>query len=293
MLFLRTLGRTELRHADGESRAVPLEPKRLALLVYLALGRAGNPIPRDTLLALFWPELGEQAARSALRQALHYLATRLGADTIMGRGTNEIGIDHRHLRCDVLEFDAALDANESARALRVFSGEFLPGFLFVQASREFLGWIDRERSRLTERALDAALLLVDEEERLGNVTGQIHWLKRALELEPFREDLLERIVILYEGQGNRGTAAQAIRAFARTLRSRYGVSISSTTRQHLRRLQRDLVAGPDREISYQRLHALQKQVSAEMSRTTELMRQLQALTRQRTNGSTQETEPVT
>ena len=91
MLFLRTLGRTELRHADGESRAVPLEPKRLALLVYLALGRAGNPIPRDTLLALFWPELGEQAARSALRQALHYLATRLGADTIMGRGTNEIG----------------------------------------------------------------------------------------------------------------------------------------------------------------------------------------------------------
>lgn len=274
------MGTTEVRRADGDVwRTVHIEPKRLALVVYLVVGHAGNSIYRDSLLPFFWPELGEQAARSALRQSLHYLGTRLGPDAIVGRGTNEIAVDPQRLRCDVLQFDAALDANEPARALRLFLGEFLPGFLYARASRTFLEWVDRERSRLKERALEAALVLTDEEERRGNMTGQVHWLKRALDLEPFREDLLERIVDLYEQDGNRATAAQAIRAFSRTLRTRYGVSVSPATKRRLRALQSDLLAGTEKQDAFHRMHTLQQQVSAEMGRTADLMRQLQALAR--------------
>jgi len=262
---------------DGE--VVHIEPKRFALLVYLAVAHAGNSVSRDTLLTLFWPERDEQAARAALRQGLHYLGTRLGFDLLLGRGTNEIGIDSQRLRCDVLLFDTALDANEPARAMKLVHGEFLPGFLYAQASRMFLDWIESERNRLRERALEAALLLMQEEQRAGNMTGQVHWLKRALDLEPFREDLLDQIIDLYEQSGNRATAAQTIRSFSRTLRMRYGVSTSQALRRRLRVLQGEFASVSASEDVHQRMRTLQQQVSAEMSRTTELMRQLQALTR--------------
>lgn len=276
-LELQTLGATEVRRADGEY--VPLEPKRLALLIYLAVGHAGNSVSRDTLLTLFWPEHGEQAARSALRQGLHYLSRRLGAELIIGRGTHEIGVDPQRLRCDVLLFDIALDMNEPARAMKLVRGQFLPGFLYARASSAFLEWVDRERSRLKERSLETALILALEEERRGNTTGELHWLKRALDLEPFREDILEQIVDLYERGGNPATAAQAIRGFSRTLRTRYGTSVSPALRHRLRALQGELVVKTEPEDANQRMQALQQRVSAEMSRTTELMRQLQALTR--------------
>lgn len=277
MLFLHTLGTTEVRGTDDD--LVHIEPKRLALLVYLAVAHSGSTVSRDTLLTLFWPERGEQAARAALRQSLHHLGTRMGFDVLLGRGTNEIGIDSQRLRCDVLLFDTALDAHEPARAMKLVRGEFLPGFLYAQASSAFLEWIDGERNRLKERALEAALLLTQEEQRRGNMTGQVHWLKRALDLEPFREDLLDQIIDLYEQSGNRATAAQTIRSFSRTLRIRYGVSTSPALRHRLRVLQGEVVSGSEGEDVHQRMRALQQQVSAEMSRTTELMRQLQALTR--------------
>ena len=279
MLELITLGTAEVRGADGAS--IPVEPKRLGLLVYLAVAHVGNAISRNTLLAMFWPELGEQEARSALRQALHHLAARLGPDVLVGRGTNEVGVDLRRLRCDAFEFDVALDANEIARAMRLLRGEFLEGFLYGQASRTFLDWVDEERRRLRERAFDAALVLIDEEARRGNVTGQVHWLKRALDLEPFREDLLERIVDLYEREGNRAPAAQTIRAFARTLRTRYGGALSPVLRERLRTLQGELLTTAPAEDPHRRMHALHREVSAEMERTADLMRQLQALTRPR------------
>ncbi len=279
MLELITLGSPEVRREDGAP--IPIEPKRLALLVYLAVAHAGSSVSRNTLLAIFWPELDEAAARSALRQALHHLAARLGPDVLVGRGTNEVGLDLRSLRCDALEFDVAVDANEVARAMRLLHGEFLEGFLYGHASRAFLDWVDEERRRLRERAFDAALILIDEEARRGNVTGQVHWLKRALDLEPFREDLLERIVDLYEREGNRATAAQAIRGFARTLRLRYGGGLSPALRERLRTLQGEVAPAALAEDPHRRMHTLHRQVSEEMERTADLMRQLQALTRPR------------
>ena len=48
---------------------IPLQPKRLALLAYLAVVGVRGALRRDTLLGLFWPESSEEEARRALRQA--------------------------------------------------------------------------------------------------------------------------------------------------------------------------------------------------------------------------------
>jgi DNA-binding SARP family transcriptional activator len=79
MIQLLTLGATDLRQDGGdELRSVLSQPKRLALLVHIALGSPSGFVGRDTLLALFWPESDEERARNSLRQALHYLRRSIG-----------------------------------------------------------------------------------------------------------------------------------------------------------------------------------------------------------------------
>jgi DNA-binding SARP family transcriptional activator len=76
MIRLRILGSTELHDANGrEIGSVLAQPKRLALLVYLAA--SGGFQRRDTLLGLFWPELDASRAREALNQALRFLRKEL------------------------------------------------------------------------------------------------------------------------------------------------------------------------------------------------------------------------
>ena len=81
---LRTLGRISLIGDPADDDASPAaQPKRLALLAYLALMSGRGPVRRDVLLALFWPELGDEEARRALRQALHHLRRIVGEDVVL------------------------------------------------------------------------------------------------------------------------------------------------------------------------------------------------------------------
>ena len=80
MLRLRLLGSQELERTDGaDASEVFAQPKPFALLAYLAC-RTDGFLRRDTLLAVFWPELDTFAARRALRNALYQLRQALGEE---------------------------------------------------------------------------------------------------------------------------------------------------------------------------------------------------------------------
>lgn len=90
---LRLLGGLDLRAGDGEPlTAVLRQPKRTALLVYLALGPGGGLHRRDSLLGLLWPEMEEPRARNALNTSIFQLRKALGGDAIVGRGDDELGL---------------------------------------------------------------------------------------------------------------------------------------------------------------------------------------------------------
>ena len=56
------LGRLQVTDAAGrEISAVVTQPKRLALLAYLALAGRDQYRQRDTVVALFWPEFDQPA----------------------------------------------------------------------------------------------------------------------------------------------------------------------------------------------------------------------------------------
>src|SRR5881396_2001305 len=102
MIELRMLGRLSLTGADGrEVRGLLGQPRRLALLAYRAAASAQGFHRRDTLLALFWPELDQEHARAALRQALHVLRGAFGAGMVVTRGDEEIALAFDHVSCDV------------------------------------------------------------------------------------------------------------------------------------------------------------------------------------------------
>src|SRR5204863_3170276 len=101
MIRLRTLGAVDLKDSEGrELRPLLTQPKRLALLTYLALAGSSGFRRRDTVVALFWPELDEEHARGSLR----FLRRSLGEGIIVSRGEEEIGVDRGVLRCDATAF---------------------------------------------------------------------------------------------------------------------------------------------------------------------------------------------
>lgn len=180
MLELRTLGTVDLRVAGGaELRTVVQQPKRFALLAYLAIAAPGRYVRRDTLLGLFWPELDADHARGALRRSLHFLRRALGEAALVGRGEEEVGVAPAELWCDAAAFRKDLERGAPADALDHYRGDLLAGF-YVAGAPDVEDWLDRERRRLHEAALDAARALARAKSDPASVR---RWARRALELD--------------------------------------------------------------------------------------------------------------
>ena len=218
MLHLRVLGTIDLdRPGDPAPRALISQPKRLALLVYLALARPRGPQRRDLLLACFWPDSDLERGRGALRLALHSLRKSLGADVLTGSGEQGVGIAPGTLWCDAAEFDRALDEGRPADALALYGGELLPGF-HLSGEDEWERWLGAERARLARRALEAAARLADAADAADDLEGALRWARRGAEVAPHDEGMLQRLLLLLDATGDGDAAIRAYDEFARALR---------------------------------------------------------------------------
>ncbi len=217
MLDFRLLGALDLTPAPGRGGATLIaQPRRLALLAYLAVATPRGPHRRDTLLGLFWPDLDATRARAALRQSLHVLRDVLGPTALVRRGNEEVGLNFDVIRCDVGEFDAAVEAGRLTEALELYRGDLLEGF-FISDAPEFERWQEQERARLREAACHSAETLCERAEARRDLSGAAMWARRAARFAPHDEGLLRRLVSLLDLQGDRAGALQAYEEFARRL----------------------------------------------------------------------------
>src|SRR3989442_1118147 len=231
MIELRTLGLVDLKDVDGrEIRAVLTQPKRIALLAYLAVATPRGFHRRDTLLGLFWPELDQPHARASLRKAIHALRQALGDDALAGRGDEELALGEGRVWCDAVEFERALDDRRPGDALALYRGDFLEGF-FISGARDFERWHDHERARLRQRAAVAAWAVAEERLAAGDDVAASQCARRALELAPDDEAALRRVIGLLYQLGDRAGALHLYNEFARRLVEEYGVQPSAETRQ--------------------------------------------------------------
>jgi DNA-binding SARP family transcriptional activator/TolB-like protein len=214
MLELRTLGAVEIHDARG--RLLAVSPKPLALLVYLAVARPRGPQQRDTLLALFYPELDQEHAHMAMRQLLRALRAAVGADVVQG-DRQTVALAAERLTCDVNAFEVALAAGDPARVVALYWGAFLPGF-FLSGCPEFDHWVDVERSRL-ERAYAGALeQLALEADAAGDGPRAVALWRQLAEVDPYATRVTVRLIAALEVAGNRAGALQVAERHAQRLR---------------------------------------------------------------------------
>ena len=226
----RALGSLELLDEQGRPVSRILnQPKRLALLAYLALARPAGFHRRDTLLAMFWPDSDTARARAALRKSLYVLRQSVGRDVITSRGDDEIGVDHGLLHSDVTAFEEAVAAGRSARALEAYHGALLEGFHFEGASNEFETWLDGERSRLKKLAAEAAWSVSEDLESTGDLGGAVRNASRAFEITPPSGAELRRLLALLDRAGDRASALRAYEKYASWIREEFDAEPSPET----------------------------------------------------------------
>lgn len=230
MIEFRTFGALDLRGSDGTViQSVLAQPKRAALLAYLASEQPGSFHRRDTLVGLFWPETDDRRARNALSQALHYLRRSLGHDVILARGTEEIAVNPEVVRCDAVAFEAAAREGRLEEALEWYAGEFLNG-VYVHDAPGFERWLDGARARYADMAVEAAWQLVAAAEARGDEVAARRWAARIAALRPDDEDALRRMIEFYGRLGDYGAAVRAYDEFARRLAEDLDAEPSPRTR---------------------------------------------------------------
>jgi TolB-like protein/Tfp pilus assembly protein PilF len=171
------------------------QPKRFALLAYLALARPRGWQRRDAIVAMFWPESTQERARRALRDAIYVLRRELGDGVVEGRGSEEVRLAPS-IPVDVHAFEEALAAGELEGALDWYRGDLLTAF-HLNDLPEFGQWLDQERDRLRRLALQAARTLRDAR-TLSAPPAALALAERAVELsdgEPADREALARLVV--------------------------------------------------------------------------------------------------
>jgi len=229
MIHFRMLGGLSLTAADGrEVRSLLAQPRRLALLAYLAAGTPRDFQRRDSLVALFWPELDQKHARAALREALHVLRGAVGQGIVTRRGDEEIGLDSDLFWNDVAAFDRAAAAAEWGEALELYRGDLLEGF-FISEAPEFERWLETERARLKDAACRGAHALIQRSEASGDLAAAASWARRATRLTPFDEDVVRRWISLLDRMGDRARAVQVYDEFVSRLAQEYEMQPAAET----------------------------------------------------------------
>lgn len=230
MLTLRAFGALDFRDATCESLPPLLhQPKRAALLAYLILAHPERMCRRDTLLALFWPDLDDQGGRRALSQALSFLRHHLPEGILLTRGHDEVGVDPARVRSDVGAFRTALAAGAWEEALAQYQGDLLEG-LHVAGAAPFTDWVDRERECLREAAAGAAWKQAHALVSAGETTEAERTAQRALQFVPTDERPVRDFIRALSEAGDRAAALHFYERFALLLAQELDVEPAPETR---------------------------------------------------------------
>lgn len=235
MIELRLLGSLNLVRDCVSCGALIAQPKRFALLCYLALAPGAGFRRRDSLVAMFWPELGEAHARAALRQAIHVIRRCLGEAALVARGIEEIAVDRTAVWCDAIAFETYLAAGETEKAMALYEGPLLDGF-FISDAPAFEEWVEVARSRLANSAARAAWSLSTLAEDAGDYTGAAAWARHAYAFAPDDEAALRRLLGALVRTGDRCGAVREYERFARRLQREYGILPSRETEGMIRQV---------------------------------------------------------
>ncbi|NNM35306.1 MAG: hypothetical protein HKO53_19680, partial [Gemmatimonadetes bacterium] len=215
MLRLRTLGGVSLFRGDERLSEFLAGSKRVALLIYLALGDSEQVYERDEIISVFWPDTTDGKARAALRQQLHVVRKDLGPGLIDSEGSR-LRLAPGVLECDARDFESHLVEGRPSQALSTYRGDFLKGF-FVTGAPDFEEWAAGFGRRVRDKAAGAGRRLAAIHRDDGDVPAALRSLRRVLEIAPYDQRSLRALMELLMAAGENGQAILEYERFATRL----------------------------------------------------------------------------
>lgn len=204
--------------------------KGIALLACLV--RRGGAVPRESLMALLWPDSAEPQARASLRQTLAALRRDLGgAAAAIRAGTGDaVALDRTVVSADT-DALAPLAASASAevleRAQALVRGAFLEGLGPI--TPEFDRWADAERAALRSAHETLLLRLCDARAAEGRTDEMIATALRLLTLDPLQEHVHRRVIDGYRRLQRHDAALRQFETLRAILRDELGVDPQPAT----------------------------------------------------------------
>ena len=221
VLTLRTLGGVYVADELGQPLTGAASQRRLlALLAVLAIaGERGQS--RDKLIALLWPEAGEERARHSLTQALYAARQALKAEDLF-EGRGDLRLNGERLQSDVWELEQALAAGDDERAAALYAGPFADGF-YLPSCGEFEQWTSSQRARLEDGVIGALERLARQAESDGRLRDAVEWRKRLAIIRPLDASTAVGLMTSLAHAGDRAGALQHARLHETLLREELGL----------------------------------------------------------------------
>jgi len=242
-LFIALLGPVTVL-LDGQPVSFGYDKLR-ALLAYLAL-EAAQPVRRDKLAGLLWPDQTNQSALDSLRQALSRLRQTLGdrqspqpvllieRETVQMPLSSEVWVDvqafqdtltrtsrHRHRHPQACE----PCTQQRRQACDAYRGDFLTD-LSLPDSDLFEDWTTAWRERLSQQAVEAFTQLIDYDERQGDDPLLRNTILSLLKLDPWNETGHAAWMSLLARSGQRAEAVSHYQKVRQTLYDELGIEPS-------------------------------------------------------------------
>lgn len=177
--------------------------RRLALLAILAAQR-GEPIARERIVSLLWPDVATALGRRSLAESLHVIQKELGEDPVVRRG-DELALDLERVSCDVVEFERAIEEGRVEEAVALYGGAFLAG-LVVRDAPDFSFWADRARERLQDAFAAAVERAAERAEAAGAWSEAVAAWRRLGAEAPESTPVALRLARALDGGGDRAAA---------------------------------------------------------------------------------------
>jgi DNA-binding SARP family transcriptional activator/TolB-like protein len=225
-LVLKLFGGFRLVHQNGEP--IILTERARALLAYLAV--AQSFLPRQTLAELLSEAGSEQEQRTCLRQAIYLLRKATGENIILSSSDGGLQLNAELVEADVHLFKRALtkpDCGSLQAAVEIYEGPFLDGV--KSPSSAFEEWLQARRAEYLEHVLETLLKLASLDAAAGSHASALAYARRALILDPLREDAHRLAMRSLAALGQRANALRQYETARQLLAHELGVTPEEET----------------------------------------------------------------
>jgi SARP family transcriptional regulator, regulator of embCAB operon len=225
---------------DGDAvlreRDLPGNQGRLALAMLAVEHR--HPVSRDRLADELWPDGPPRSWETALRAVISKVRTAAARVGVRPLLENAFGCYQLHLGTGTLDLEVAAGALHRAEA-QLACGESGPAAVnalltCIVCRRAFLPglynpWTLEQRDRIRDLHVSARQLLAQAHAASGDYAGSARHAQRAVELDPYREELHQLLIVSRARAGDRVGAARVFDRYRELMRDELGVEPTRET----------------------------------------------------------------